>query len=177
MITFRIITFRRNDCKQGGVGLNLSTVALLLIAWQVLSSSGNNGAKQQNTPKNSPLDNLSGFLSDDTKNIISCVNKLSDSECSQEDKTGAIFQMMTNPAVMNIASSFFGGSGSETAQQGNGAEHTDGATKGNGGVNSEGYKFEQASSHAQEFFRPIDNIADAEVKHKLYWFYDNWYVK
>ena len=150
--------------------MNLSTIALLLIAWQVLSNNGNNGAKQQNAPKTSPLDNLSGFLSDDTKNIISCVNKLSDSQCSQEDKTGAIFQMMTNPAVMNIASSFFGG-GSNSQQQSEQNGQADCAT------NSEGYKFEEPSQHAQDFFRPIDNIADAEIKHKLYWFYDNWYVK
>ena len=44
-------------------------------------------------------------------------------------------------------------------------------------VNDEGYKFETPSKDSQEFFRPIDNIADAEIKHKLYWFYDNWYVK
>ena len=153
--------------------MNLSTVALLLIAWQVLSGSGNNGAKQQNAPKTSPLDSLSGFLSDDTKNIINCVNKLSDKNCSQEDRTGAIFQMMTNPAVMNIASSFFGG-GSDTQQK----ECEQTQTPPNAeNTNSEGYAFEQPSSTAQEFFRPIDNIADAEVKHKLYWFYDNWYVK
>lgn len=147
--------------------MNLSTVALLLIAWQVLSNNGN-GAKQQNTPKASPLMGLSDFLSDDTKNIISCVNKLSDSHCTQEDKTGAIFQMMTNPAVMNIASSFFGGNSQQEPKP---------ETKAEPMQNDEGYKFEQASPASQEFFRPIDNIADAEVKHKLYWFYDNWYVK
>ena len=155
--------------------MNLSTVALLLIAWQVLSHNGNNGQRQQNIPKTSPLDSLSGFLSDDTKNIISCVNKLSDSHCSQEDRTGAIFQMMTNPAVMNIASSFFGGAPSNSPQQSD-SEQASGQGE-NAQVNSEGYKFEEPSLHAQEFFRPIDNIADAEVKHKLYWFYDNWYVK
>ena len=157
--------------------MNLSTVALLLIAWQVLSGNGNNGQKQQNTSKISPLEGLSGFLSDDTKNIISCVNKLSDSQCSQEDKTGAIFQMMTNPAVMNIASSFFGGNASNAPQEPTQNQSADAHVNGESYTNSEGYKFEQASPASQEFFRPIDNIADAEVKHKLYWFYDNWYVK
>ena len=155
--------------------MNLSTIALLLIAWQVLSgNNGNNGAKQQQAPPRSPLDNLSGLLSDDTKNIIDCVNKLSDRQCSQEDKTGAIFQMMTNPAVMNIASSFFGG-GNNGSTNGNNGESCN--QQENKMTNSEGYKFEQPTPAAQEFFRPIDDIADAEVKHKLYWFYDNWYVK
>lgn len=148
--------------------MNLSTVALLLIAWQVLSNNGNNGARHNDAPRPSPLSGISDLLSDDTKNIISCVNKLSDRNCSQEDRTGAIFQMMTNPAVMNIASSFFGG-GQQPAPQPE--------QKPKEMVNDEGYKFDQPSVPAQEFFRPIDNIADAEVKHKLYWFYDNWYVK
>ena len=158
--------------------MNLSTVALLLIAWQVLSSNGNNRAQQQNTPRNSPLDGLSNFLSDDTKNIIDCVNKLSDSQCSQEERSGAIFQMMTNPAVMNIASSIFGGdNGSAQQQQSSPSQQTATHANSQGYTNEEGYKFEQPSPASEEFFRPIDNIADAEVKHKLYWFYDNWYIK
>ena len=162
--------------------MNLSTVALLMIAWLAFSNNGNNGnngAKQQSAPKVSPLDTLSGLLSDDTKNIINCVNTLSDSHRSQEDKTGAIFQMMSNPAVMNIASSFFGGSqqGSNTNEQSTGAQNNSSQQNTDGMTNSEGYAFEQPSATAQEFFHPIDNIADTEVKHKLYWFYDNWYVK
>ena len=79
--------------------------------------------------------------------------------------------MMTNPAVMNIAGSFFGGGKTETSSE----QPTE--TTNDEHVNSEGYKFETPSASSQEFFRPIDNIADTEVKHKLYWFYDNWYVK
>ena len=149
--------------------MNLSTIALLLIAWQVFSN-GNDGAKRQNAPNAAPLGNITDFLSDDTKNVINCVRKLSDAQCSQEDKTGAIFQMMTNPAVMNIASSFFGGNNAGEQPQPTTSEQ-------NGMKNGEGYQFEQPSPASQDFFRPIDNIADAEVKHKLYWFYDNWYVK
>ena len=160
--------------------MNLSTAALLLIAWLAFGNNGNNGngnnsAKQQNTPKVSPLDTLTGLLNDDTKNIINCFNTLRDNKCSQQDKTGAIFQMMSNPAVMNIASSFFGGNGAGEAQQQKSEQpkpQCDTEMK-----NNEGYAFEQPSQPAQEFFRPIDNIADAEVKHKLYWFYDNWYIK
>ena len=146
--------------------MNLSTVALLLLAWYAFS--GSNTSSKKDGPKAPPL-NLSSFLSDDTKNILNCVNTLSSNNCLQEDKTGAILQMMTNPAVMNIASNFFGGGKTEQASepQKTNSEH----------VNSEGYKFETPSESSQEFFRPIDNIADAEVKHKLYWFYDNWYVK
>ena len=148
--------------------MSLSTVALLLLAWYAFS--GPNKSPQNNRPKTSPLENISSFLSDDTKNILNCVNTLSSNNCSQEDKTGAILQMMTNPAVMNIASSFFGGGKADTGEQQK-EVHKDEH------VNSEGYRYETPSASSQEFFHPIDNIADTEVKHKLYWFYDNWYVK
>lgn len=137
--------------------MNLSTIALALLAWQLLS---NGQDKHQEKASASPLENLSQFVNDDTKNIINCVEKLSSKDSSQEDKTGAIFQMMTNPAVMNIASSLFKKPDEPSPV-----------------VNDEGYKFETPSKASQDFFKPIDNIADAEVKHKLYWFYDNWYVK
>ncbi len=137
--------------------MNLSTIALALLAWQLLTNSGD---KQKENPSKSPLDNISQFVNEDTKNIIDCVEKISSKDTSAEDKTGAIFQMMTNPAVMNIANSLFKKADSPQTME-----------------NDEGYKFEQPSKDSQEFFKPIENIADAEVKHKLYWFYDNWYVK
>lgn len=139
--------------------MNLSTIALALLAWQLLSGSNGKPTDKSNA---SPLDNISQFVSDDAKSIIDCVGKLSDKSCSQEDKTGALLQMMTNPTVMSMASSLFNKTNN---------------SKDKPIVNDEGYQFETPSKQSKEFFKPIDNIADAEVKHKLYWFYDNWYVK
>ena len=159
--------------------MNLSTLALILLAWQLFSGSQNT---RQSTPP--PQIGISDFLSDDTKNILNCVNKLSSNGCSQEDKTNAIFQMMANPAVMKMASNLFGGAqnGAQNGMQTNGASETtssnssEPSTGADEHVNSEGYRFETPSADSQEFFRPIDNIADAEIKHKLYWFYDHWYL-
>ena len=148
--------------------MNLSTVALILLAWQLLSNGQNS---QHNSSPRSQI-GLTDFLNDDAKNMLNCVNMLSSRQCSQEDRTSAIFQMMGNPAVMNLASNLFGGASSQTQQ----GQSTD-TTSQDPHVNSEGYRFETPSASSQEFFRPIDNIADAEIKHKLYWFYDNWYVK
>ena len=142
--------------------MNLSTIALALLAWQLLSN--NNQSKPK--PSAIPLDTISQFVNDDAKSIIDCVGKLSSNDATQQDKTGAILQMMTNPAVMNMATSLFGN-----------GKTTDGKKTDEPIVNDEGYKFEQPSQASKEFFKPIDNIADAEVKNKLYWFYDNWYVK
>ena len=164
--------------------MNLSTIALILLGWQLLSNSQNT----RENPSQRPQIGLSDFLSDDTKSMLNCVDKLSSSHCSQEDKTSAIFQMMANPAVMNLASNLFGGKSpsatqNETPQNNassntsNSSIHTQTPSTEDEHVNSEGYRFETPSASSQEFFRPIDNIADAEVKHKLYWFYDNWYVK
>lgn len=139
--------------------MNLSTIAIALLAWQLLSNT--NGKKQDNH-SSSPLDGFSQFVNDDTKSILDCVGKLSDKNSSQEDKTGALFQMMTNPTVMNMASSLFKKAEEKQSEP---------------MVNDEGYKFDTPSQQSRDFFKPIDNIADTEIKHKLYWFYDNWYVK
>ena len=163
--------------KKGDGAVNLSMLALILLAWQLLS----NGSNSQSKPSTRPQIGLSDFLNDDTRDMLNCVNKLSNSQCSQEDRTSAIFQMMTNPAVMNLASNLFGGKAQEnpgeSAPQQENSVHTQNSTTSDPHVNDEGYRFETPSQASQEFFRPIDNIADTEVKHKLYWFYDNWYVK
>ena len=165
--------------------MNLSTIALILLAWQLLSNSPK--PHQNSAPP--PQIGLTDFLSEDTKNMLNCVNMLSSTQCSQEDKTSAIFQMMANPAVMNLASNLFGGKSQDDKPQGASQNSQTNATTtentssvhnpstSDEHVNAEGYRFETPSASSQEFFRQIDNIADAEVKHKLYWFYDNWYVK
>lgn len=154
--------------------MNLSTVALILLACHLMSSN----SKPPKTQQSPPMD-WTGFLSEDTKNIINCVGTLSNEKCSQEDRTGAIFQMLSNPAIMNLASNLFGNFGAATAPDKK-ENDTDGVKNqhtSRDDVNSEGFRFDTPSDDSREFFRPIDNIADSEIKHKLYWFYDNWYVK
>ncbi len=149
--------------------MNLSTVAMLLLVWQMIRSQ-NTSSKE--TPKKPDFKEL---LSDDTKNVIDCVNKLSSGNSSNDDKMGAIFQIISNPTVMGLVQNMFTKNGQNTEEKQpksmQNETYTDDLT------NDEGYSFEQPSEASKEFFRPIDNIADAEVKHKLYWFYDNWYVK
>ncbi len=132
--------------------MNLSTIAILLIAWQLLSKRTRLRLRRLKIYRS---------LCRTTQKYNGLRRKLSSKESSQEDKTGAIFQMMTNPAVMNFASNLF----KKKDEPKSNAE------------NEEGFKFETPSKASQDFFKPIDNIADAEIKHKLYWFYDNWYIK
>ena len=155
--------------------MNLSTIALMLLAWQLLS----NGQNTQHNSSPRPQIGLTDFLSDETKSMLSCVDKLSSKSCSQEDKTSAIFEMMANPAVMNLASNLFGGNphGTQKKEPPNADSSSIHTNTEDEHVNSEGYRFETPSASSQEFFRQIDHIADTEIKHKLYWFYDNWYVK
>ena len=134
--------------------MNLSTVALLLLAWQLLSS--------QNTQKQ----NLTDFLSADTKNMLDCVTQLSSNGKSGTDKMGTILQMMSNPLFAELAGKMFGGGQKEAPPPPQQTDFT----------NDEGYKFKQPSAASQEFFKPIENIADPEVKNKLYRMYEDWYV-
>ena len=124
--------------------MNLSVIALALLALQLL------GGKPEKP-------NIADFLSDETKSLLSCVEKLTDKNADGNDKTGALLQMMTNPQVAGFAEKLF--------------------AKKENLKNDEGYDFGKPSEASKNFFRPIDNVADAEVKHKLYSFYDNWYVK
>lgn len=134
--------------------MNLSWLALALVAMQLLNS-------QNNKPKPSKPD-LTDFLSDDTKNLVDCLGKLTSD--NTEDKLGAIMQAVTNPTVISVAQSIF--SKPETPPKENETF-----------ANHEGYAFKSPSHEAQEFFKPIEHIADPEVKNKLYTLYDNWYLK
>lgn len=163
--------------------MNWSTVALLFLAWQMLSPN------KQSSPK---LQDIAPFLNDDTKDILQGVSKLSSPTATSEDKTGAILQMMTNPTVMNIAQNLFGGAGNATPEQPRAAtqQPVGGQTSSTtteqpqqGGPqmvddyqNDEGYTFASPTERAKQFFAPIDPIATTEVKHKLCYFYDNWYL-
>ena len=180
--------------------MNWSTVALLFFAWQMLS----------NNSKSSPtIQDVVPFLNDDAKGILDGVTKLSSPTASNEDKTGAIFQMMTNPTVMSFAQNLFGGDKPSQpsdcqGQTATGAPdatsaprqqscnyypacpQTDNATTSFDGTtfsqqttppqNDEGYTFASPTERAKQFFAPIDAIATAEVKHKLCYFYDHWYL-
>ncbi len=146
----------------------MSTVALILLAWQLLSSD------KKQTRREPPRLGLGEILSDNVKNIIHSAQKLSDGSCSQEDRAGAIFEIMSNPTLQNIASTLFGNMGTGSAAD---AAPQKSAEVNDPDVNSEGYRFETPSPDSREFFRPIDDIADTDIKHKLYWFYDNWYTK
>lgn len=128
--------------------MNISTIALALLAWQMLTS--------QKEGKQKPL-SLDSLLSPDTKGLIDCVQLLAKKQSTSQDKIDALLQVISNPTVASFASTLL--------------------NKKQPNKNDEGYEFEKSSATSQEFFRPIDNIAGIEIKHKLYLFYDNWYVK
>ena len=118
--------------------MNLSTVAMLLLAWQLLSGGNDKGETM--------TDKLGAMLSDDSKALVGNIQKLSDANATAEDKTGAVLGLVTNPTVMSIA--------------------------GKPLVNDEGYNLGTPSADSANFFSEIDNVADAEVKSKLYKWYD-----
>lgn len=132
--------------------MNLSTIALLLLGWQLLS-----GCKEE-SQQFSPLQ----MLSEDNRNLLEDITKLSDKNTTSEQKTSAILDLVGNPAVMSLATKLLG----------NATDKEDGTSL----VNDEGYNFGKFDAACKDCFRPVDKIADAEVKSKLYNWYD-WYVK
>ena len=216
--------------------MNWSTAIMLFLAWQLLSNN------TQSSPK---IQDIAPFLNEDTRGILDGVTKLSSPTATSEDKTGAIFQMMTNPTVMSFAQNLFGGNTGFTTGQadtpppstqqpstapstpptpttsdtdtptfpqnwaqsgqfspqinvaqadnttqtqsgfcqqghrlqgGYSAKQVDTPIQSQGYQNDEGYTFPSPTERAKQFFAPIDTIATAEVKHKLCYFYDNWYL-
>lgn len=158
--------------------MNLSALAIALLAFQMFSNT------QKPKEKHSP--DLTSFLSDDTKGILDCFGKLSSKQSGKDDKLGAILQMISNPVFSEITQVLFNNKASnreqsQEAEQEQQSEHRQETAQDNATqqpfTNDEGYTFETPSEKSREFFRPIENIADAEVKNKLYTFFDNWYLK
>jgi len=162
--------------KKEAARVNLSVIALALVAWKLLSDSG---TREQNTQQQaragSPKITLTDFLNDDAKTVIEGAEKLTSSNANTEEKMSAIIGLMSNPTVMSFAESLFGQKNGGQTTEG-GETQADAPQSEQAFTNDEGYEFAKPSAASQEFFRPIDNIADAEVKSKLYWFYDNWYL-
>lgn len=119
--------------------MNLSTLALLLLLWQMLRRK-----------------DYTSMLNDDTQSLLKSVENLG----KEGGGIGDVLSVITNPAVMSAAKGLFDLNEKESPLK-----------------NDEDYTFRTPSPASKEFFRPIDKIADAEIKSKLYDFYDNWYVK
>jgi hypothetical protein len=153
--------------------MNISTAIMLFLAWQMLSKNGGIGGGAGGRG----LSGLSGLLNNETKELLSSVSKLTDKTASSDEKTSAIFQMITNPTVQTFTGGLFG-------NKGNGGSGTAEATASASpqdvtyDTNEEGYVFRDIPSEgAKDFFKPVENIANVEARHKLYKLYDNWYTK
>ncbi|MCM1289432.1 MAG: hypothetical protein NC183_02035 [Corallococcus sp.] len=147
--------------------MNLSAIALAIVAWKLFSD------KQTREKDAPPKIALTDFLNDDAKTVIEGAEKLTSKNSNADEKMSAILGLIGNPTIMNLAGSLFG-----QGQSAKASPETQTQTEENAAnfTNDEGYEFAKPSASAQEFFHPIDNVADAEVKSKLYWFYDNWYL-
>ena len=146
--------------------MNLSVIALAILAWKVLSDN-----QPQQKSQNQQKFAITDLLNDDCKTVLAGAEMLTNKSANTEDKMSAIISLMSNPTVMSLAQNLF--QHKETAQPQEKAQ-TENAEQ--PFQNDEGYQFATPSTASQEFFRPIEKIADAEVKSKLYWFYDNWYL-
>ena len=165
--------------------MNLTTIALALLAYKLLS--GNSTKSKGDTPK---VD-FGQFLNDDTQSLLQSVSKLQDKTISQEEKSSAIFQLLTNPAVLSILNNLSGGKSQGDATQSSSNKQQQEETfasrnqhddcppqqPANAHQNDEGYTFATPSDEAKQGFAPIEKIAGVEVSHKLYALYDNWYAK
>jgi hypothetical protein len=150
--------------------MNISTAIMLFLAWQMLSKNGGIGG----AGGRGGLSGLSGLLNNETQELLSSVSKLTDKTASSDEKTSAIFQMITNPTMQTFTGGLFGNKGGSTAEATPSSTQQDVTYD----TNEEGYVFRDIPSEgAKDFFKPVENIANVEARHKLYKLYDNWYTK
>ena len=131
---------------------------------------------------------LSQILSNpDVANLLPHVAKLLDKNAGDDDKNFAIMNLLTNPAIFEIVQKFAtrqtpNQQQEEKTQTEKQAENIH-KTEQNKEENIEQtnlnntQKTQTFSAESQEFFAPIQEVADKQISKKLYALYDNWYVK
>lgn len=176
--------------------MNIATIAMCLLAYRMLN---NNSASRANTSNTTNIGSgvLDSMLSDEAKNIMGSVRTLTNGD---GDKTGALLSILTNPSVMSVVSSMFGGvldnivnfgrgssndGASNSSAEGN-SETSDGTTDSDSNTSPYSHNattdnreydttpYYGGTEGAHQFFAPVDNIAGTEVASKLYHMYDNY---
>lgn len=164
--------------------MNITTIAICFLAYKLLKPSVNsNNNSSARLDSNSLIDSM---LSQEAKDIMGNLNTLADKD---SDKTGVLLSMLSNPSVMSLVSSMFGGAMDNLFNFGSGkASNTDNAThtaeqQDNSQDNSHSSDNSQydttpyygGSDNSHQFFSQVDDVAGREVSSKLYHIYDNWY--
>ncbi len=175
--------------------MNIATIAICLLAYRMLNNNSASRGSADNTA-NMGSGVLDSMLSEEAKNIMGSVRTLTNGE---GDKTGALLSILTNPSVMSVVSSMFGGVLDNIVNFGKGttsSNSTDNSTSDSTSTSSSAGADNNSSDNststydnsvydttpyyggsegAQQFFAPIDNIAGREVSSRLYHMYDNYY--
>ena len=123
---------------------------------------------------------LSQILSNpDLANLLPHIAKLFDKNAKEEDKNFAIMNLLTNPAIFEIVQKFVAKNPEKNTAQPQQNQSQENQSQ----ENQQQEHHEQANDNtnfsveSQEFFAPIQEVADKQISKKLYALYDNWYVK
>ena len=157
----------------------------LLIGFVLLGSFNKQDKKQ--------AFDLSQILSNpDLTNLLPHIAKLLDKSADEQDKNLAIMNLLTNPAIFEIVQKF--ATKQQPQQDKNQQNNQEDNSKNNetpsqnqtvqnqeqtvDQTNNQNTQNQQTfSAESQEFFAPIQEVADKQISKKLYALYDNWYVK
>ena len=149
----------------------------LLLGFALLGSFNKQDKKQ--------AFDLSQILSNpDLANLLPHLAKLLDKNARDEDKNFAIMNLLTNPAIFEIMQKFVTKPTQNQPQpdeekpQQNEQNDTQKQEEYTNHTNNENSQNQQPfSTESQEFFAPIQDVADKQISKKLYALYDNWYIK
>lgn len=157
--------------------MNLLPLALGFLAWQFLKKNGNG--------TNSALGGLNGIgnllNNPDALGMLTSFGKLSDKKATTAEKTSALIELLSSPAILEVAKSLFKNyapaSGSDKADNRQSEEKKTGAGKKSSPISEDDFKTEEATDESKQFFKPVETVAGVEISKKLYHLYDNWYLK
>ena len=145
----------------------------LLLGFALLGSFNKQDKKQ--------AFDLSQILSNpDLANLLPHLAKLLDKNAGDEDKNFAIMNLLTNPAIFEIMQKFVTKPTQNQQEKTQTSEQKEDPKQEQKDkqINKETMPEPQPfSAESQEFFAPIQEVADKQISKKLYALYDNWYVK
>jgi len=121
---------------------------------------------------------LSSLLSNqDALTLLPHVAKLFDKSATEDDKNSAVINLMSNPIIFELMQKFFVNQPSQEDKQPSN-ENQDKQTHSEPKNENENNEIQKDfSQESKDFFKPIENVAGAEISQKLYSLYDNWYIK
>jgi len=159
--------------------MNILPLLLGFIAWQFFSGKNKKPPEKEDA---NPFKYFGGGLLNDLINnpealaALAQVTTLFDKGADEAEKSAAIFSLLSNPAVFEIAKGFFNSYNSAKSKREREPDRRKTRSEQPSPPAPEPQP-QSPSKEAREIFEPVSTIAGVKISEKLCHLYDNWYIK